>query len=143
MTTDKTIPGKRGRKSFGETPMSPAERKRRSRELQRAAGVRMFSMQLEGLHLQYVEAAATVRNASPAEILHDIVQNALDRHVGVQLRCERMSANGATDDEIEQFVTTYLMPPLPPMPELATGTPTEPKLAEVSDERTIMGQEVK
>jgi len=54
-----------------------------------------------------------------------------------------MGVNGATDDEIEQFVTTHLMPPLPPMPELAAGTPTEPKLAEVTDEPTIMGQEVK
>lgn len=144
MTTEKHNSAKRGRKPLGEGPMSAAERKRRSREQLRASGVREFSLKLQGLHLEYVENAATLRGSSTAEVLRDILENALDRFVGVTKRCERLLDNGATDEEAAAFMNAHLMPPLPPMPELVDfGGATEPKLARVSDELTIMGMEVR
>lgn len=144
MTTEKDNSAKRGRKPLGEGPMSAAERKRRSREQLRASGVREFSLKLQGLHLEYVENASALRGSSTAEVLRDILENALDRFVGVTKRCERLLDNGATDEEAAAFMHTHLMPPLPPMPELdASGGATEPKLAQVSDGLPIMGMEVK
>jgi hypothetical protein len=110
----------------------------------RASGVREFSLKLQGLHLEYVENAAALQGSSTAEVLRDILENALDRFVGVTKRCERLLDNGATDEEAAAFMSAHLMPPLPPMPELeASGGATEPKLVQGSDELTIMGMEVK
>lgn len=121
--------------------MSPAERKRRSRELQRASGVKEFSMQLEGLHLEYVEKSAIAKNTSASEALREILESALDRFVGIVRRAERMLDNGATDEEAAQFMSTHLIPPLPPMPDLVVAA--EPKLVGASDAPTIMGSEGK
>jgi hypothetical protein len=120
MTTETTTqPAKLGRKPLGDVPMSAAERKRRSRELHRAAtGVREFQMQVQGMHLQYVEALAARQELSPSAALRRILEPALDRYVGVVRRCERMIANGATDEQVAQFMQTYWMPELPPMPEI-------------------------
>lgn len=144
MTIEKDNSAKRGRKPLGEGPMSAAERKRRSREQLRASGAREFSLKLQGLHLEYVEKAAALRGLSTAAVLRDILENALDRFVGVTKRCERLLDNGATDEEAAAFMNTYLTPALPPMPGLnASGGATEPKLAGASDELTIMGMKVK
>lgn len=144
MTTEKANSARRGRKPLGEGPMSAAERKRRSREQSRASGVREFSLKLQGLHLDYVENAAALRGSSTAEVLRSILENALDRFVGVTKRCERLLDNGATDEEAAAFMNAHLMPPLPPMPELdACGCATEPKQAQASDELTIMGIEAR
>jgi hypothetical protein len=118
MTTESVTKTKRGRKAFGDAPMSAAERKRRSREQLRAAGVREFMVQLQGMHLEYVEALAQADNITPADALHGIVESALDRHVGVMRRCERMRENGASDEQIAHFVARNLLPELPPMPEI-------------------------
>lgn len=117
MTTDSIIKTKRGRKAIGDTPMSTAERKRRSRDQLRAAGGREFLVQAQGMHLEYIEALAQIDNVSPADALRGIVESALDRHLGVMHRCARMRENGASDEEITQFVVSNLMPELPPMPE--------------------------
>lgn len=117
MTTESITKTKRGRKAIGDTPMSAAERKRRSREQLRAAGVREFLVQVQGMHLEYVEALAQADNITPADALHGIVESALDRHVGVMRRCERMRENGASDEEIAQFAARNLLPELPPMPD--------------------------
>lgn len=117
MTTNSVTKTKRGRRAIGDTPMSAAERKRRSREQFRAAGGREFLVQAQGMHLDYIEALSQVDNISPADALRGIVESALDRHVGVMYRCERMRENGASDEEITQFVADNLMPELPPMPE--------------------------
>jgi hypothetical protein len=144
MTTEKDNSAKRGRKPLGDGPMSAAERKRRSREQLRASGVKEFSLKLQGLHLEYVENAAALRGSNTAEVLRDILENALDRFVGVTKRCERLLDNGATDEEAAAFMNTHLMPPLPSMPEPeAPDGATEPKLARASDELTIMGMKGK
>jgi hypothetical protein len=123
--------------------MSPAERKRRSRELLRTSGAKEFSVKLQGLHLDYVERLATQSNTGTAEALRDILESALDRYVAVLIHCERMLDNGATDEEAAQFMNTYWMPALPPMPEAKAGRSTEPKLGQVTDALTIMGLKVK
>jgi hypothetical protein len=143
MTRETTTSAKRGRKPLGETAMSPAERKRRSRELLRASGAKEFSLKLQGLHLDYVERLAAQSNTTTAETLRDILESALDRYVAVLIHCERMLDHGATDEEAAHFMSTYWMPALPPMPEARECFATEPKLAEGRDALTIMGLEVK
>lgn len=120
MTTESKTKSKRGRKSIGTSPMSAAERKRRSRELQKAAGVREFLIQVQGVHLTYIEALARRGNLSPAEVLHGIVETALDRNVGVMNRCQQMRENGASDEEIEIFITANLAPTLPTVLKMET-----------------------
>lgn len=119
MTTETLIqPAKRGRKLLGDIAMSAAERKRRSRERQQATGVKEFQLQVQGMHLQYVEQMATRLESSTSAALRLILEAALDRYVGIVRRCERMIANGATDEQVAQFMHTYWMPELPPMPEI-------------------------
>jgi hypothetical protein len=122
MTTESITKAKRGRKAIGSAPMSAAERKRRSREQLRAGGGREFLIQVQGMHLDYVDALAGADNVSPADALRGIVETALDRHVGVMRRCERMRENGASDDEIAEFVAHHLLPELPPMPASRKAT---------------------
>lgn len=117
MTTKTITQAKRGPKTIGDAPMSMAERKRRSREQFRAAGGREFLVKVQGMHLEYVDALAQLDSVTPADTLHGIVESALDRHVGVMLRCARMRENGASDEQVAQFVADNLMPELPPMPE--------------------------
>lgn len=98
--------------------MSPAERKRRSRERQQAeTGAKQFQLLVQGMHLQYIEALAARQEMSTSSALRLILEPALDRYVGVVRRCERMLDNGATNEEVDQFMHTYWMPELPPMPE--------------------------
>ncbi|CAN7713583.1 hypothetical protein [Duganella sp. LjRoot269] len=97
--------------------MSAAERKRRSRERQQATGIKAFQMQVEGLHLQAVELTAARTNVSAGAALRMILEPALDRYTGLMHRCLRMIENGATDEEIAQFMDTHWMPELPPIPE--------------------------
>jgi hypothetical protein len=119
MTTEITTqPVKRGRKLLGDAAMSAAERKRRSRERQQATGVKEFQLQVQGMHLQYVEQMAARIETSTSAALRLVLEAALDRYVGVVRRCERMIANGATDEQVAQFMHTYWMPELPPMPEI-------------------------
>jgi hypothetical protein len=113
-----TQPAKRGRKLIGDAAMSAAERKRRSRERQQATGVKEFQLQVQGMHLSYVEQMAARIETSTNAALRLILEAALDRYVGVVRRCERMIANGATDEQVAQFMHTYWMPELPPMPEI-------------------------
>ena len=97
--------------------MSAAERKRRSRERQQAVGTKAFQMQVQGLHLQAVELTAARMNVSAGAALRMILEPALDRYTGLMSRCIRMIENGATDQELAQFMDTHWMPELPPMPE--------------------------
>lgn len=119
MTADTatTKPAKVGRPLKGDAPMSSAERMRRTRELRKAAGSKAFQMLVNGLHLQYLELTATRMNASPSEALRWILEPALDRYVGLMRRVERMSENGATQEEVAEFTKKHWMPELPPMPE--------------------------
>lgn len=98
--------------------MSSAERMRRTRERRQASGVKEFQMQVQGLHLQAVELTAARTHVSTGAALRMILEPALDRYTGLMLRCVRMIENGATDDEVAQFMSTYWMPELPPMPEI-------------------------
>lgn len=107
-----------GRPLVGDVPMTSAERVRRTRQRRQASGVKEFQMQVQGMHLQYVEALAARQEASTSATLRMIFEATLDRYVGVMRRCERMIANGATDEQVAAFMHTYWMPELPPMPEI-------------------------
>jgi hypothetical protein len=118
MTTETTIEtAKRGRKPFGDAAMSAAERKRRSRERQQATGVKEFQLQVQGMHLTYVEQLAELNEVSVSAALRMLFERTLDRYVGVVRRSERMKENGATDEQVAAFMHTYFMPELPTMPE--------------------------
>ena len=116
MSTETNTRSKAGRKPLGDAAMSAAERKRRSRERQEATGTKSFQLQVQGMHLQYVEALAATQDISASAALRHILESALDRYVGVVRRCEAMQANGATEADAADFLNTYWMPPLPPMP---------------------------
>lgn len=93
---------------------SDAERKRISREYELAKGIKQFCLKVGGMHLQYVEAIAFAEpDLSAGQVLREIIEAALDRHVGVQNRAEQMCKTGATDEDIENFISTHLNPPLP------------------------------
>ena len=97
--------------------MSSVERKRRSRQLQQATGVREFQLQVQGIHLSYIEQLADVNTVSVTSVLHMLFERTLDRYVGMVRRSERMKENGASDEDVAAFMHTYFMPELPPMPE--------------------------
>lgn len=111
-----TPPKKRGPKPVGDAAMTTAERQRRRREQLRSAGGKGFLLELEGLHLQHVEALAQSKDMSTAAALRRIVEPALDRYVGLMRRVERMIANGATPEQVAEFMQAHWMPELPPMP---------------------------
>lgn len=118
MTTELTPPStKRGRKPYGDAAMSPAERKRRSRERLLAAGARDFQVQVQGLHLSCIEQVAAQSEQSAGEVLRPIFERALDRFVGMVRRADQMKENGATDEQVVAFWHTYYMPELPIMSE--------------------------
>jgi hypothetical protein len=113
-----TKPAKIGRPLTGDAPMTSAERVRRTRERKQASGIKEFQLQVQGLHLQYVEQMAVRIETSTSAALRMLLEPALDRYVAVMQRCERMFANGATNEQVAQFLHTYWMPELPPMPEI-------------------------
>jgi hypothetical protein len=118
MTTETTTqPAKLGRKPHGDAAMSAAERKRRSRERQQATGTKQFQLQVQGMHLQYVEALAARQEISTSAALRRILEPALHHYVFVMRHGEQMLANGATAEEVDRFLQTYWIPELPPMPE--------------------------
>lgn len=116
MTEQHDTSKKRGPKPIGNAAMTPAERQRRRRENLRTAGSKGFLVELEGLHLQHVEALAQSQGLSTAAALRRIVEPALDRYVGLMRRCDRMLTNGASSEELAEFMQTHWMPELPPMP---------------------------
>jgi hypothetical protein len=115
--SNNTLPKKRGPKPIGDAAMSTAERQRRRREQLRATGGKGFLLELEGLHLQYVEALAQSQGMSTAAALRLLVDNALSRYVGVMRRAERMGQDGASPEACAQFMSKHLYPELPPMPQ--------------------------
>jgi hypothetical protein len=115
MTDQKNSPKKRGPKPVGDVAMTNAERQRRRREQLKSAGKKGFLLELEGLHLQYVETLANSQKMSTAATLRLIVERALDRYVGVMRRVEVMTNNGASDEACAGFVREHLYPTLPGM----------------------------
>lgn len=108
---------KRGRKPLGQKAMTDAERKARSRGLSRENGKRDFLVTVGGLHLDYIEALATMQKISPASALKQIAEAALDRFVGIMRRCDRMRENGVDQAVIDQFINEHLFPKVPPIEE--------------------------
>lgn len=116
-TNTTTKPAKIGRPLTGDAPMTSTERARRTRERKQASGIKGFLLQLQGSHLAYVERLAKDNQVSTSTVMCGLLKPALDRHVEVMQHCERMKENGATDEQVVQFMRTYRMPDLPPMPE--------------------------
>lgn len=114
---------KRGRKPLGDAPMTPAERQRRRRELLRTEGDKHYLLRLNGLHQEWVEALSSAEGVSGTKALQGIVEASLDRYVGVMHRCERLREIGASDADVEAFINTHLLPPLPDINELEFPRP--------------------
>jgi hypothetical protein len=108
---------KRGPKPIGDSPMTPAQRQQRRRQRLRDEGAKGFLLQVEGLHLEYVEKLAESHNISTAAALRLVLMRALDRYVGVTRRIERMIENGVAEDICEAFLHDHMFPELPAMPE--------------------------
>lgn len=104
---------KRGRKPINQKAMTAAERQQRRRMLARDAGAKEFLVQLEGLHLQKIEELAQQQNITASNALKQLVQATLDRYVGLLSRCERLLAEGGTDEEIRDYMQQNFFPPLP------------------------------
>ena len=60
---------KRGRRTVFGKPMTPAERKQRSRQLARQQGVRVFAVSVHGSFLERIEDIAHLLAITPAEAL--------------------------------------------------------------------------
>lgn len=114
---------KRGPKPIGDAPMTPAERQRRRRQQLRVAGEKSYLVRLDGLHQEWVDALAASQEMSNTAALQALVETALDRYVGLMRRCERLREMEATDAEIEAFVQTHFLPPLPSIDELELPRP--------------------
>lgn len=114
---------KRGPKPIGDAPMTPAERQRRRREQIRAGGAKEFLFTVEGLHLEYLEQIALHEQTNIAAALKLITQTALDRYIGVMRRCDRLRTMGASDADIEAFITQHFLQPLPDINELEFPRP--------------------
>ena len=98
--------------------MTATERMQRTRERKQATGTKRFELQVQGLHLHYIEQMAGQTGLTTGQALREVVELALDRYVGVLIRLEGMQANGATDEEVSRFMRTYWIPELPPIEEL-------------------------
>lgn len=123
MTTETPTPAaKRGRKPIGDAAMTPTERMQRTRERKQATGTKRFELQVKGSHLHYIEQMAEQTGMAAGQALRVVLELALDRYVGVLIRSERMKANGATDEQVSQFMRTYWIPELPPIEEQADQT---------------------
>lgn len=103
---------KRGAKPIGEAAMTPAERQRRRREKVRVSQERGFLVQLQGRHLQCVDALAKSNGVAVADVLHPIFTTALDRLEQVWLYTQLMSLNGASEAECQKYLRDNLWPNL-------------------------------
>ena len=99
--------------------MTPTERMQRTRERKQAAGTKRFELHVQGSHLHYIKQMAGQAGMATSQALRTVLELALDRYVGVLIRSERMKANGATDEQVSQFMRTYWIPELPPIEEPA------------------------
>lgn len=102
---------KRGRKPTGKATTS-TERMRRIREREQTEGVKEFRMKVGGLHLEYVEALAKGNGIATSVALSQLLGLALDRYVVVMQRCQQMIDDGATDDQVSQYMRTFWNPRL-------------------------------
>ena len=113
-----TSTAKRGRKPVGNAPMTPAERQRRRRELLRTEGDKHYLLRLNGLHQECVELLAAAEGISGTKVLQTYVEACLNRYAAVVHCCERLRDMGTSDADIEAFMKTYFLPPLPSDDEL-------------------------
>jgi predicted DNA-binding protein len=95
-----TPTAQRGRPTVGIQAMTPAERKRRSRQQLAEQGSTEFSVRLHGGMLTFLTEWAESAGKTRAEILQDIVEEAVTRMRMVIHRADAMAAAGATADEI-------------------------------------------
>jgi hypothetical protein len=122
MNEEVRAPKKRGPKPIGDVPMTAAERQRRRREQARASGSKGYLVQLNGAHLQWVEALATSQGLSGTVVLHGLLEATLDRYAGVMHRVERLQSLGATDEDVAGFMAMHLFPSLPDIDKLELTT---------------------
>jgi hypothetical protein len=106
---------KMGRKPIGDVNLTAAERQRRYREKVRAQGGKGFLLTLSGMHLDLVLAMSNAEGITPSAALRLLLEPALDRHIGIMNRVQRMAENGASDEAQASFIHAYVRPELPPL----------------------------
>lgn len=111
--TANLTPKKRGRKPLGETAMTAAEAKRRSRAKRSSEGRAEFMLTLSGGKLAFIDQLAKVQGDTRSQVIDALLDMAIAKMVNAAIKADHMMANGATDQEIE----TCLMKALATTPE--------------------------
>jgi len=105
---------KRGRKPIGDAPMTAAERKRASRAKKAAAGRAELMISLGGGMLDFIDRMALAGASSRAQVIYELLDMAISRTAAAVAQAEQMWADGASDQEVQAFMSESLRsaPPL-------------------------------
>lgn len=105
---------KRGRKPIGDVPMTAAERKRASRAKKAADGRAELMISLGGGMLDFIDRMALAGSSSRAQVVYELLDMAISRTAAVVAQAEQMWADGASDQEVQAFMSDSMRsaPPL-------------------------------
>lgn len=105
---------KRGRRPIGDAPMTAAERKRASRARKAAEGHVEFMVGLGGGMLSFIDRMVLASGSSRSQVLFDLLEMAISRMALVEVQADHMWAEGATDEEVQAFMSESLRSAPPP-----------------------------
>lgn len=103
MSKSPAVAKKRGRKAIGDHAMSAKERQAARRERLRGADGRIFTIGVKGEYLKFVDALAESQKETPAAVMQQIVENALLQFLVLSRNAEKMSAQGASEQQIQDY----------------------------------------
>lgn len=95
---------KRGRKPIGEQAMTPAERKRLSRARQAEDGYVEFVVRAKGETLKLVDLFAYENGVSRSAVVEGFLDMAISLVGGTLVRADKMLAEGATMNDVQQVM---------------------------------------
>lgn len=101
---DQLQPKKRGRKPIGKQAMTPAEGKRRSRALLAENGYVEFVVRARGETLNFIDSFASKNGETRVYVVEQFLDMAISIVRGTLVRADQMLAEGATMEEIQQFM---------------------------------------
>ena len=105
---------RRGRKPLGDAPMTHAECQRRYRARKAAEGSAEFTIRIRGGMLDFIDRFAVAGGNSRSQVVEYLLDEAIAKMGNTIAEAEYMFAEGATDEEVQAFMSESLRSAPPP-----------------------------
>jgi len=100
--------GKRGPKPIGERPLTPSERKKRSRENLAIKGDAEFMVRLDRGTVNILDQIADANEINRSQLIAGLLDMALAKLALAIAEVEALKENGASEHEVSERLRTHL-----------------------------------